>query len=101
MLSLLLTGGCQKTTQIIPKYNGNYPTAQIRTLWMVCSFNFRQKNPYMNQVLVWKTCDCYTDTIREVLTPEQVDDGEKILEINPSYDVGLYAPYQMEMILAI
>ena len=36
----------------------------------------------MNQVLVWKTCDCYTDTIREVLTPEQVDDGEKILEIN-------------------
>ena len=49
---------------------------------MVCSFNFRQKNPYMNQVLVWKTCDCYTDTIREVLTPEQVDDGEKILEIN-------------------
>jgi len=26
---------------------------------------------------------------------------EKILEIDSSYDVGLYAPYQMEMILAI
>ena len=26
---------------------------------------------------------------------------EKLLEINPSYDVGVYAPYQMEMILAI
>jgi len=25
---------------------------------------------------------------------------EKILEINPSYDVGLYAPYNMEMIMA-
>ena len=26
---------------------------------------------------------------------------EKILEINPSYDVGVYAPYQMEMLLAL
>ena len=36
----------------------------------------------MNQVLVWKTCDCYADTIREVLTPEQIDNGKKITEIN-------------------
>ena len=26
---------------------------------------------------------------------------EKLLEINPNYDVGLYAPYQMEMIIAV
>jgi len=26
---------------------------------------------------------------------------EKLLEINPNYDVGLYAPYQMEMVIAI
>jgi len=26
---------------------------------------------------------------------------DKLLEINPSYDVGLYAPYDMQMILAI
>ena len=26
---------------------------------------------------------------------------QKLLEINPSYDIGIYAPYQMEMLLAI
>ena len=26
---------------------------------------------------------------------------EKLLEINPNYDVGLYAPYQMKMLLAV
>lgn len=26
---------------------------------------------------------------------------QKLLEINPSYDIGVYAPYQMEMLLAI
>ena len=24
----------------------------------------------------------------------------KILEINPNYDVGIYAPYDMEMVIA-
>tara|TARA_R100000656_G_scaffold72290_2_gene53973 strand:- start:1554 stop:1721 length:168 start_codon:yes stop_codon:yes gene_type:complete len=38
----------------------------------------------MNQVLVWKTCDCYTDTIRGVLNPEEVDNGIKIKEVNLS-----------------
>jgi hypothetical protein len=36
----------------------------------------------MNQVLVWKTCDCYTDTIRGILKPEEVDNGVRIKEIN-------------------
>jgi len=83
MLILSLTSGCQ-TTQIKPKYNGNFGTLQIRNIWMMCSLNFRQKNPFLNQMLVWKTCDCYADTIRELLTPEQVQDGVKIEHINLS-----------------
>jgi len=38
-------------------------------------------------------CD-YSDVTFDVVK-------EKLLEINPSYDVGLYAPYDMQMILAI
>jgi len=33
------------------------------------------------------------------LTYEAIE--QKLLEINPSYDIGVYAPYQMEMLLAI
>ena len=28
-------------------------------------------------MLVWKTCDCYTDLIREKLTPEEAAKGEE------------------------
>ena len=33
-------------------------------------------------MLVWETCDCYADTIREILTPDQVQGGKKIIDIN-------------------
>ncbi len=36
----------------------------------------------MDQMTVWKTCDCYSDTVREVLTPEEIEDGNKVAEIN-------------------
>ncbi len=36
----------------------------------------------MNQILVWQTCDCYTDTIREMLTPEEVQKEKIIKEVN-------------------
>ena len=78
MLSLLLTGCQQKTVEIIPKYNGNFNTMQIRSLWMLCSLNFRQKNPFLGQKIIWKACDCYSDTIREELTPEEVEGSEKL-----------------------
>ena len=84
MLSLSLTSGCQQTTQIKPKYNGNFETMEIRNIWMMCSFNWRQKNPFLNEILVWKTCDCYTDVIREKLTPENVNREEVIKDINLS-----------------
>lgn len=81
MLFLLLTG-CQKTTQITPKYNGNFPTSQIRNLWMMCSFSWKQKNPFLSREIVWMACDCYADVIREELTPEEVEGPKQITSID-------------------
>ena len=36
----------------------------------------------MPQTILWQVCDCYTDTIREELTPEEVDGQEKITRID-------------------
>ena len=49
---------------------------------MVCSVSWKQKNPFMPQTLLWQVCDCYTDTIRKNLTPEEVDGQEKITRID-------------------
>ena len=57
-----------KTTK---KFNGNYPTLQVRELWQVCSLTFQQKHPGLPQALRWLVCDCYTDIIRRDYTPEQ------------------------------
>ena len=53
------------------KFNGNYPTLQVRELWQVCSLTFQQKHPHLPQALRWLVCDCYTDIIRRDYTPEQ------------------------------
>ena len=85
VVSMFLLIGCQQTKQPVPtKYNGNYNTMDIRNLWMVCSVNWRQKNPFIDQILLWKVCDCYTDTIREVLSPEEIQGSDKIQKINLS-----------------
>ena len=81
MLFLLLIE-CQKTTQIIPKYNGNYPTAQIRAIWQTCSLNFQKHSPFLQQEIVWQACDCYADVIREELTPIEVEGPKPITRIN-------------------
>ena len=36
----------------------------------------------MPQTILWHVCDCYTDTIREELTPEEVGGQEKITRID-------------------
>jgi len=53
------------------KFNGNYPTLQVRELWQVCSLTFQQKHPQLPQALRWLVCDCYTDIIRRDYTPDQ------------------------------
>ena len=80
MLTLSLTG-CQKPKPITPKFDGNYPTAQIRSLWMICSVNWRNKNPFRDQIKLWQVCDCYTDTIRELLSPQEVNGPENIKKV--------------------
>ena len=54
------------------KFNGNFPTGQIRNLWQVCSIQFQHSHPQLPQPLRWGVCDCYTDVIRETLSPEEV-----------------------------
>ena len=38
------------------------------------------KSPFVDQVTVWATCDCYTDVIREILTPEEIKGAKTIAE---------------------
>ena len=83
MLSLSLIGGCQqKTTQITAKYNGNYPTSQIRGVWMMCSLSFQKNSPFLEREIVWTACDCYTDIIRQELTPIEVEGPEPITRLD-------------------
>jgi len=53
------------------KYDGNYPSSQIRELWQVCSMTFQAKQPHLPQPTRWEVCDCYVDVIRETHTPEE------------------------------
>ena len=83
MVGVVLFAGCQQTKQPVPtKYNGNYNTLQIRGVWMMCSLSFKQRNPFLVQSIVWKACDCYTDVIRQELTPEEVEGSEEIVDVN-------------------
>ena len=83
MMSMLIFTGCQQIKPPVPtKYNGNFNTIQIRGLWMMCLLSFRQKNLFLSQDIVWKACDCYTDVIRQELTPEQVEGSKEIIDIN-------------------
>ena len=82
MLSLHLIGCQPKTTRTIQKFNGNYPTHQIRGVWMMCSLSFRQKNPFLSQEIIWKACDCYTDVIREEMTPEEVEGPKPVTRLD-------------------
>jgi hypothetical protein len=52
------------------KFNGNYPSSQIRELWQVCSATFQMRHPQLPQPLRWDVCDCYTDVIRKTLSPD-------------------------------
>ena len=83
MVSTLLLAGCQQTKPPVPvKYNGNFDTMQVRGIWMMCSLSFRQKNPFLPQDIVWKACDCYSDVIRQELTPEEVEGSKEIIDVN-------------------
>jgi len=65
---------------ITQKYNGNFPTQQVRELWMLCSQTFMNKHPMLPQELRWLVCDCYTDVIRRDHTPETASNLEPIAQ---------------------
>ena len=65
------------------KFDGNFPTEQIRNLWQVCSISWQNKHPQVPQPIRWDICDCYVDVIRETLTTEELakltyEDAKKI-----------------------
>ena len=63
-VTLLLTLGCQPTIQTKPKFHGDYPAQELRSMWAFCVTNFRMKAPYTPPLHVAKMCDCYIDEMR-------------------------------------
>ena len=72
IIVFLVVGNVALAQDNATKFNGNFPSKQIRELWQVCSFTFQTKHPQLPQPLRWDVCDCYTDVIRETLSPEEV-----------------------------
>ena len=71
IIVFLVVGNVTWAQDNATKFNGNYPTKQVRKLWQVCSFTFLQRQPEIPQPLRWEMCDCYVDVIRETMTPEE------------------------------
>ena len=49
-----------------------FPTKNIREMWWSCSLEFRKLMPTMTEQTRVYLCDCYTDYMRKIFTPEQV-----------------------------
>ncbi len=72
IIVFLLVGNPIQAQDNETRFNGNFPTGQIRNLWQVCSIQFQQRQPQIPQPLRWDVCDCYVDVIRETLSPEEI-----------------------------
>jgi hypothetical protein len=71
IIVFLVVGNITWAQDNATKFNGNFPTKQVRELWQVCSFTFQQRQPEIQLPLRWEMCDCYVDVIRETMTPEE------------------------------
>ena len=72
IIVFLVVGNVTLAQDNATKFNGNFPTGQIRNLWQVCSIQFQERQPQIPQPLRWDVCDCYVDVIRETLSPEEI-----------------------------
>ena len=75
LLVIIVFLGCVTFLPVMaeePKFNGNFPTGQIRELWQICSVTYQYKQPQLPEPVRWMICDCYVDTIRHDLSPEKV-----------------------------
>ena len=93
---LSLTFGCSnKTQQTTPPFHGDYPAAEMRSMWSFCVMNFTMKAPLTPRFLVAQMCDCYLDEMRASHPYKHInnlDDNEtrtmglrliKVCNINP------------------
>ena len=46
-------------------FKGDYPTASIRYVWMVCAESMRSRLP--EEKAYWQVCDCVVDALRKRL----------------------------------
>ena len=72
-VSLLLILGCHPTIQTKPKFHGDYPAEELRSMWAFCVTNFRMKAPYTPPLDVAKMCDCYLDEMRMSHSHERIN----------------------------
>ena len=73
IIVFLLIGDTTWAEDNASRFDGNFPSKKIRELWQVCSYTFQTKHPQIPQPLRWEVCDCYTDVIRETLSPKEGD----------------------------
>ena len=52
IIVFLVVGNVALAQDNATKFNGNFPTKQVRALWQVCSFTFLQKQPEIPLKLV-------------------------------------------------
>jgi len=72
-VSLFLSLGCQPIIQTKPKFHGDYPAEELRSMWAFCVTNFRLKAPYTPPLDVAKMCDCYLDEMRISHSHEKIN----------------------------
>ena len=75
-----------ETIKVEKSYN-DFDTIDIRSLWILCSNNFRSLAPQLPPHVYIPICDCMIDTIRKNHTKSQLEklSYQEMLEINKKF----------------
>jgi len=69
------------------KLYSDFDTIDIRSMWILCSNNFRNLAPQIPPHVYIPICDCMIDTIRKTYTKSQLEklSYQEILEMNKKF----------------
>jgi len=75
-----------KTIKVEKSYN-DFDTIDIRSLWILCSNNFRRLAPQIPPHVYIPICDCMIDTIRKSYTKSQLKklSHQEVFEMNRKF----------------
>ena len=75
-----------ETIKVEKSYN-DFDTIDIRSLWILCSNNFRRLAPQIPPHVYIPICDCMIDTIRTTYTKSQLEklSYQEMLEMNRKF----------------